>query len=133
MQRQQDLRKKAQQAENPKQKLGLLGQMRQLKQLQRQRREQQQTSSSSTQAPTAIASPDQRKRDEAVQKEVQEDLTKALTRTMRTIAGRWCDEDKARRIEESPAVQELLARTTGWVHYTPDIAKLLVVTGAKLL
>lgn len=83
--------------------------------------------------PLPPATPEQRKRDEDVRQEVQRDLCTALVKGTRHVAGRWCDEEKARRIESSPAVQELLARTTGWVHAAPDVGKLLLVIGSKLL
>lgn len=112
------------------QKLGLLGK---LKQMRAARQMQASKRDDVTNTPPPAQTPEQRKRNDEVHRELQADLTKTLTRTMRACAGRWCDEDRARRIEESPAVQDLLARTTGWVHGIPDVAKLLVVTGAKLL
>lgn len=126
IQRQADQRRAARDKAAGGQKLGLLQQVRQLKAAKA-------LQARPAQPPPPPTSPEQRKRDEAVQRELQTDLTKTLTRTMRTVAGRFCDDDKAARIEESPAVQELLSRTTGWVDRLPDVAKLAVVTGAKLL
>lgn len=83
--------------------------------------------------PPAATTPEQRKRDEEVRVEVQRDLCAALVRGVGSVAGRWCDERKAEAIKNSPAVQELLSRTTGWVHAAPDVGKLGIVICGKLL
>jgi len=130
VQRQADLRKmERNRAAGGGQKLGLLNSLRQMKAARALAR----PSPPKQELPVCGPSPDQRRRDEAVQHELQTDLTKAVIRGMRAVAGRWCDEDRASKIEQSPAVAELLSRTTGWVHSIPDVAKLAVVTGAKLL
>lgn len=83
--------------------------------------------------PMPAATPEQRRRDEDVRVEVQRDLCTAMVKGVRAVAGVWCSDEKAKRIEESPAVQELLSRTTGFVHGFPDLMKLPIVVGAKLL
>lgn len=83
--------------------------------------------------PPPPACPEQRRREQDVREEVQKDLVTALVRGTRAVAGRFCTDEKALRIENSPAVQELLTRTTGWVHSAPDLLKLPLVVGAKLL
>lgn len=77
--------------------------------------------------------PEERRSHEVVRQEVQSDLCTALVKGTQALAGRWCSPEAAQKIEQSPAVQELLARTTGWVHSAPDIMKLPLVIGAKLL
>ena len=132
VQRQADLRRAARdKAAGGGQKLGLLGKLKQMKALRNM--QQRPVSDAAHAQPLPAPTPEQRRRDDAVQQELQHDLTKTLTRSMRAVAGRWCDEEKAQKIEGSPAIQELLSRTTGWVHALPDVCKLAVVTGAKLL
>lgn len=77
--------------------------------------------------------PEERRADLAVHEEIRGDIVKAVTRGLQTFAGRVVDHEKAARIETSPAVAELLKRSTGWTERLPDCAKLGVVVMAKLL
>lgn len=77
--------------------------------------------------------PEERRADLAVRDEIRGDVVRAITRTLQSVAGKFVDHEKAARIEQSPAVAELLHRSTGWTERLPDFAQLAVVVGAKLL
>lgn len=82
---------------------------------------------------SAFRSPEERQQQQVVRDEIQQDMVTALVRGARLLAGRWVDPEKADRIQQSPAVGELVRRVTGFIDRSPNLAQLGVVVAAKLL